>query len=357
VYQNRFRISNAGESGILDMYILRHIISTFMKIALVAPGRAEIPSPNMVSIEVIIWNYACELRRLGHEVDIFNTPWIHEAIQAINEGDYDFVQLHVETAAISFNKYLKKPFVVTSHCSWWQEMDAGDFSAYPAYNAIFPDLLQAPGAFVISEHIAEVYAKSGYRGFLRVLRNPVEAGMFSFAEKGNGKAICLGAITARKRQAAVAAFLEGVVEVDYVGPYEPDGDSGFSPVGTNCYLGMWTRDEVYRKLTDYSCLILLSASEADPLVVKEALAAGLSLVVAQSGAANLSAESFITVLPNDISDPGAVRFAVLEAIKANDMLRPQIREYARERFDYSVMAGLYLAAARDFQAYARGHAA
>ena len=47
-------------------------------------------------------------------------------------------------------------------------------------------------------------------------------------------------------------------------------------------------------------MILLSEGEADPLVVKEALIAGLGVVVSECSAANLDlSKQFITIIPND----------------------------------------------------------
>ena len=55
---------------------------------------------------------------------------------------------------------------------------------------------------------------------------------------------------------------------------------------------------LYKELTDYGNLVLLSDGEAHPLVCMEAFCAGLGVVVCEWGKANLDVDKkFITVIP------------------------------------------------------------
>jgi glycosyltransferase involved in cell wall biosynthesis len=88
---------------------------------------------------------------------------------------------------------------------------------------------------------------------------------------------------------------------------------------------------LYNSLTDYGNLVLLSDGEADPLVVKEALVAGLGVVVSSWAAANLdTSRPFITVIPNEkLSD---FEF-VSEEIRKNREVSVKMREAI---FNYSM---------------------
>jgi glycosyltransferase involved in cell wall biosynthesis len=65
-----------------------------MKICQVNPGCGiPIPPPTWGAIEKIVWELTCNLKELGHEVDI---KWANE----IKKGDYDLVMVHVANLAL-----------------------------------------------------------------------------------------------------------------------------------------------------------------------------------------------------------------------------------------------------------------
>ncbi len=332
-----------------------------MRIALIYSGRMPMPgnppAGGLGAVENILWNYKKELARLGHTVDIYNSPWIQDTIYALNTTEYDFIHCHYELFVLELNKHLKKPYCLTSHSGALSKFQPGRYEYYSGFNYSWLDCLEAPGTIALSEHIKKLYLHSRYKKFLRVLPNPVETDKFHFAKRGNGRAICLGRIQTRKRQAAIAKLLRGKARVDFVG--HNDETHGFerSPFVENetCkYLGSWEREEVYKKLTNYSCLVHLPISEvAAPLVVLEALAAGVSVVTNQASSANLTDEEFITVLPDSAFQAAVVSDAVEKAIAKNAALRPQIRQYALQRFDYSVLVPEYLRVIDEFRSYAK----
>jgi glycosyltransferase involved in cell wall biosynthesis len=321
-----------------------------MKIALIAPGRREIPSGDMVSIEVLIWNYHNYLRNLGHEVDIYNSNWIYDVMYEIQKKKYDFIHLHFDAFAISCNKYLKRNYCVTSHSFGFQKFSAGNFTYYPPFQYVFPDLLEAPGNIVLSEHIKKVYEESGYKGFLRVLRNPVETEKFAFSKTGNGRALCIGSIQPRKKQALLANLLENKVEIDFIGGRF---DPMFRENKTAKYLGIWSREELYKRLSEYNSLVLLTESEAAPLSVLEGLAAGLSLVISESASANLAEKPYISLLSDNEENADVIASTIRASISNNDPYREEIREYAKKEFDYTVVIEDYLKIIEEFRDYSR----
>ncbi|MGI8550954.1 MAG: hypothetical protein ACR2PL_09240 [Dehalococcoidia bacterium] len=320
-----------------------------MKIAMVAGGHVAIPAPGWGAVEILIWNYKHYLERAGHTVDIYNSLWYHEVIEQLNHREYDFIHLQFDLYSGAFAKHLTKPFCVTSHFGGFATYVPG--LTHPHYDILFRDMLEAPGNIVFLERAADIFRQNGYSGFLRLLRNPVETEQFRFAPRGNGRAICLGKIQPRKRQAWLAGLLRDRVPLDFAGPFDPADAPDFKPGGRARYLGNWNRDTVYQRLTDYNCLVLLSKSEGDALVVKEALAAGLSVVVNEASSANLTDEPFISVLPDEEQSAEPISRAIAEAIDRNDLLRPLVRAYAFRRFDYGVVIEEYLQIIDEFRSY------
>ena len=65
-----------------------------MKICQINPGCGiPIPPPSWGAIEKIVWDFTCNLKELGHEVDI---KWANE----IHLGEYDIVMVHVANLAL-----------------------------------------------------------------------------------------------------------------------------------------------------------------------------------------------------------------------------------------------------------------
>jgi glycosyltransferase involved in cell wall biosynthesis len=65
-----------------------------MKICQVNPGCGiPIPPPSWGAIEKIVWEFTCNLKELGHEVDI---KWCAD----VQKGEYDIVMVHVANLAL-----------------------------------------------------------------------------------------------------------------------------------------------------------------------------------------------------------------------------------------------------------------
>jgi glycosyltransferase involved in cell wall biosynthesis len=330
-------------------YRVHVIFRPGMNIALIGHGNMPIPPSGWGAVEAIIWQLKLHLERLGHAVVVFNIRNIHKVIHILNEQPFDFVHCHNEVFAAHCNAHLRQPYVITNHSGGMHRILSGG-GIYGAFEYMLRDCFQAPGNFVLSEETAAFFRRRGYQGFLRVVRNGVECSEFRVAEKGNGRAVCVGLIQGRKRQAWLAEAVRGRVAVDFVGPWNPQAVPAFKENENARYLGAWDRETLHAKLTDYSCLVILSESEAcAPKVVLEALAAGLNVVITDACAATLTPQDFITVLPTDGLDPDLVEQSINVAIESNRRLRPEIRQYALERFDYPKVTVDYLRAIEDFR--------
>ena len=98
------------------------------------------------------------------------------------------------------------------------------------------------------------------------------------------------------------------------------------------YLGEWQKETLYKELTDYGNLVLLSDGEAHPLVCMEAFCAGLGVVVCEWGKANLDVDKkFITVIPEKhINDLEFVEYEIVKNRKYSVAHRDEILEYSKQ---------------------------
>lgn len=312
-----------------------------MKIALVGPGLMPIPPKNWGGVENFIWIYYLLLTKLGHEVVIFNDTNLRLVINDIKRGNFDFVHLHFDEYAKFFNDNLDRPFCLTTHYGYINKPEKWSFG----YKCVYLDSLNAPGIIALSDQIKERYLSAGFKGKVYALRVGTNTSDFKFNKRGNGKALCLGKIEPRKKQAFLADNLKGRVQIDFVGPIV---DGSFKENETCRYLGVWDKKTLYENLTDYSVLILFSDGEAAPAVIVEALSAGLSLVISKSASANLDDKDFITVLDDETKDVGTITDAINGQIRENDSYRESIRDYAVKKFDNSVIVGDYIKMIEDF---------
>lgn len=318
-----------------------------MRVALIAPGLLPIPPVAWGAVELIVWQMKLGLERLGHDVDVYNSRMVEAVVERINEQAYDFVHCHTESFVESMNRTLQVPYALTCHHGGVFGFETGE-ARYQHFETSLAKTLSAPANIVLSERIARLLRRSDYTRFLRVLPNGIDVERFRWAPRGNGRAICLGQLSDRKRQAWLAHATQGEVAVDFVGPLKRG--CRFDGNETATYLGEWTRETVYEGLSKYSCLVLLSESEScAPLVVLEALAAGVSVVISDACADNLTDEEFVTVLSPDELTPQATVSAIRAAISRNERLRRSIRAYATEYCDVRRTVRTYVRIIEEFK--------
>lgn len=312
-----------------------------MKIVLIGPGIMPIPPNNWGAVESLIWDQYQYLSEKNHEVFIINSRDLRAVAQHVNTTDYDFIHLHYDDHAPILTHLIEKPFCTTTHYGYIKEH-------YPSYNhwkPIFDGVLNSKGIIALSPEITNLFKGAGYNNFIRTLRNGARTKDFVYTAEPSKQALCLGKVEPRKRQADLSNLCSNKCEVDFVGPII---DSNFAENSTCKYRGIWTKPDLYANLTEYKCLVLLSDGEAAPLVVPEALSAGLSIVVSETAAANLDTSlPFIHVLPNGSLDKNAVD-VINEAIEKNSKYRADIRKYAIDHFDWSVICDEYINIAKDF---------
>jgi glycosyltransferase involved in cell wall biosynthesis len=308
-----------------------------MKILLVGPGIMPIPSMGWGAVETVIWQQKIHLEKQGHKVDILNKRGLLAALRA-KPKDYDLVHLHYDELAgfwVKLSKILKFPLFITSHYGYAAFPDK--WESY--YKKIFKALMKSDHLLVLSPEIKQVYKSKGYKGWIGVTPNGTEVNEMGFKKNGNGKAICLGKVEKRKRQADLANLLsKSDVKIDFVGPKV---DENFHTNDKNVkYLGVWDRDQVHKNLTDYATLVLFSDGEAHALVICEALAAGLSVVVSKEASANLDLSKPWIFVEEELDKKTALD--IKEACAQNLKFREKIREYAITNFSWDAAMRNYI---------------
>lgn len=308
-----------------------------MKIALIGPGIMPIPPPGWGAVEILIWDYYKELTAQGHTVEIINTKNTNAIVNQVNSGNFDFVHLHYDVYYHILDKLQCPKIAITSHYPYIDQIDK---HIQDGYSNIFYFLLKP------SRYYNFVLADKDYATFLKYRANPeklkkikngIDSNAFLFSENPvHQKSIYLGKITPRKNQSKYQC----IPDVDFVGNVD---DPRFNTKSPN-YLGEWTREKIHNELTHYSNLLLISQGEADPLVVKEALIAGLGVVVNRSSSENLDVSNdFITVLDdNKLNDLQYIRDKIKENMEICVAKRATIRKYGIESFDIQAEVRKYL---------------
>lgn len=293
-----------------------------MKITLIGPGIMPIPPTGWGAVEILIWDTKNALEKLGHEVQIINTKNPRQIIDEINNFRPDFVHVHYDEF-IGIYPYIQYPKAITSHFGYLEQpqMFNGYVNIFNAFGEIKPNI------FCLSEGISRVYQIM--LGIcpekLFVTPNGVNSEVFSFTETPEhfNKSIYLAKIDYRKRQ----HLFQSIDSLWYAGNI---ADQRFNP--NKNYLGEWSKDTLYKNLTQYGNLVLLSDGEAHPLVCMEALACGLGIVVSQFGTANLDiSKKFIDVIPEEkINDIGYIESVIVKNREYSISNRKEILEYSKQ---------------------------
>ncbi len=297
-----------------------------MRLLMIGDGRERIPPVGRGAIQTIIWDYATRLRERGHEVEILNVrasrlPYCAEL--ALRGRGYDWVWTHHDRSVPWVRRYAGGRHVHLSHRpvtdpEHLDAFDAGQLrraSGAPHHLCLTRDAMLLNKVLNPPSRVA--FAPNGVA---------VEA--FRFAPEGRG-AICLGALSRRKRQREV---FDAGVACDFVGPLDDRDDALLELARGPAYLGAWTREEIRERLTGYAALVLFSAAEAQPLVVAEAFAAGLSVVLSPQAAENVDRSlPFVTVIERASELAGAVA----RAGATNPLHRAAIRAHALAHWDWA----------------------
>ena len=293
-----------------------------MKISIIGPGLMPIPPKGWGAVESLIWDMANALKDLGQEVQIINTTDPNKVLSAIKEFDPDFVHINYDDFIVLY-PHIDKPKAMTSHFGYLERPDMMN-----GYVNIFNKFQEMkPNVFCLSEGIKNIYKI--FSNFpeeqLFVTPNGVNIDAFNFKEEPAHphRSMYLAKVDYRKRQ----HLFQNIDSLWFAGNIV---DERYDT--KNNYLGEWSKEQLYKELTDYGNLVLLSDGEAHSLVIMEAFAAGLGVVISEFAKANLDLDKkFITVIPEKkIKDIDYVEGQIIRNREYSIKHRDEIREYAKE---------------------------
>ncbi len=311
-----------------------------MKIVLIGPGFMPIPPPAWGAVESIVWDYYENLKKKGIDVIIVNNSNVNQIIKECNNINPDIIHIMYDDYIVIAPYLNCNKIFYTSHYAYITHPNfKNQYSEY--FNNIFMKVIenqQYVAINAISQDIIDVYRKYGFNGKINLVHNGAREDLFVYKNNPSkiDKSVYIAKIEFRKAQYKY----QSIGDIDFVGHYH---DSPFNTKNSN-YIGSWDKPTLYNNLSDYANLVLLSDGEADPLVIKEALIAGLGIVASESASANLDrTKNFIDIIPNDMINNTE---HVDDIIKKNRIKssnnREGIRKYALETFAWNKIIDHYL---------------
>ena len=293
-----------------------------MKISIIGPGLMPIPPKGWGAVESLIWDMANALKDLGQEVQIINTTDGNKVLAAINEFNPDFVHINYDDFIVLY-PHITQPKAMTSHFGYLERPDMMN-----GYVNIFNKFQEMkPNVFCLSEGIKNIYKifSNFPEDKLFVTPNGVNIDVFNFKEEPAHphRSMYLAKVDYRKRQ----HLFQNIDSLWFAGNIV---DERYDT--KNNYLGEWSKDQLYKELTDYGNLVLLSDGEAHSLVIMEAFAAGLGVVISEYARANLDLDKkFITLIPEKkIKDIDYVEGQIIRNREYSIKHRDEIREYGKQ---------------------------
>ena len=311
-----------------------------VNIYLIGPGLKPIPPTGWGAIESVIWDYHVNFQKKGINSTIINESNLEKVLYICNTNLPDIIHIMYDDYIV-IAPYLKcKKIYYTSHYAYITHFLFKNKCAY-YFNNFFTKAIEYQNYIqlnVISSEIADVYRKYGFNQKINLICNGAREDLFEFTldPKLSNKSIYVAKIEIRKAQYKY----QTISSIDFVGNYH---DSDFDITRSN-YLGEWDKETLYKNLTEYGNLVLLSQGEADPLVVKEGLVAGLGVVLSESATANLDlSKPFITVIPNEkLENIQYVFQKIIENRLISIKMREEIRDYGLKYFSWNKIIDKYI---------------
>ena len=304
-----------------------------MRICIIGPA-TQIPPVGWGAVESLIWDYKLSLEELGHEVQIINIVNPSEIIKLVNQFRPDFVHINYDDWIIIY-PYIQYPCAITSHFGYIERQDM--MNGYVNIFKLFQDY--KPNIFCLSNNIKKVYKFFAEIPEEKLYINPngVNSSLFKKTDepKYPDRSIYLAKVDYRKRQ----HLFQSIDSLWYAGNLS---DSRFNT--NKNYLGEWDKDALHQELTNYGNLVLLSDGEAHSLVLMEAFAAGLGIVISEFATANLDLDKeFINVIPeNKINDIEYIESIIIKNREYSISHREEILEYSKN-FEWSnIIENYYL---------------
>ena len=322
-----------------------------MKIGLIGPGIMPIPPPGWGAVEILIWDYYNQLIDKGHEVIIVNkmrsngqeqmnpnSNYCRELIDQINTGNFDFVHIHYDCLFHIMSKLKCKNKGFTSHYPYIDQLNNHRKDGYDRiFNASC--LNYDFTIFALSNKDYNMYKTfCANPDKLCLMLNGANESELNVCENKNelsAKSIYLGKIEERKQQYKYC----NIKNIDFYGRCD---DSNFKV--KNNYKGEPSREELLKLIPNYGNMVLLSLGEnGTPLVLKEALMAGLPIVINEYSSNDLDLTlPFIDVIDKTKLDDTEYIETIIENNRNKQNMKHEICEYAHKNFSWTKLVDKYI---------------
>jgi hypothetical protein len=300
-------------------------------VLLIAPGEMAIPTEGWGAVEYIVSKQALFLHSQGWDVIVLNS-WYHRDWFKVFVKRPDIVICHYDLLAkraFFYSKLLSVPLIAITHFG---------YAAFPekwknGWDKYLKWISKSDLIIALSPSIYRSFSKFIPEKKLRLITNGADCKSMKQNPSPDRDFIWLGKIEPRKRQIEFALRLNKSLDVDFVGPINEE-DLYSLPINLRSqFLGPWRRMDIENNLSRYRVLVLLSDGEADALVLHEAQAAGLSLIVSMEsvGAQDLSLP-WVHLFDEENVDSSWFS----NVLQQNSKLRPKILEHARVHLDWDI---------------------
>ena len=310
-------------------------------IVLVGPGIMTIPPPGWGAVEILIWDYYQELTSQGHEAVIVNplrtspydqqpnTAYSQALIQEINSHQADMVHIHYDCLHYLIPFLTCPHLCITSHFPY-----IGNTEKYDGYHDVFHALCKNESHSILAVSMKDYDV---FKVFAlhpeKVFYTPNGSSPIPPLDRPGlylDKSIYVAKVEPRKKQ----HFYAGIPNLDFYGKCN---DPMFRTLP--CYKGEKEHGEMVQLMREYGSLVLLSDGEnGGPLVIKEALMAGIPIVTNQYS--GMEPMPFIDIIPEERLHDLAYVQEVIEKSRTKD--RTGIREYAAQ-YSWKTIVSDYVA--------------
>lgn len=301
------------------------------KLLIIGPGVVTVPPKGWGAVETIIAETIPTYTEVGFEVMLINS----KAIQDWGKGlvfKPDVVLVHddISTRRAAF-LYRGASIIGITHYGMAEFPERW----HPSYRQVLCSLNHADIVVALNKRIKHVLENHLQQPTIIVSSNGTNFQPTLVSEQTN-KVICVGKVEPRKRQYELFMSLENSdLQVDFIGEIVDERVKKLlkmSPTAKLSFKGAYDRNKLQQELSRYRALILLSEGEGDALVLYEAQAAGLPVIISRGSIGDQdNSLPWVRVL-----DQNAGANEILDELNRISTPRELIADFARLNYAWSI---------------------
>lgn len=302
------------------------------EIIFVASWNIEIPPNWYWAVEDTIWNFKIFLEKKWYNISIVNTKNIFELVNKTVFVKNKIIHFHYEPFLI-FSYLLNKIFFRNNKILWtshnWYVSTNSETFFYKIISKIISFFSEST-MVSLSPSMERYFVNQWFKWNKFILQNWINIIKFRKIFNPINDIIYLWNINYNKGQKLFLKYYSLDKKIDFVWPYLEKEIN----LWTNNYIWLWTKKEVYENLWNYKVLVLLTKSEWDPLVIKEALSSWCSILTSKIWWVNLEETEFIKIIDiENKKDLLNINKSLEKLLGNNEKNRGKIFEYS-EKFDW-----------------------